>query len=97
MIDVSQSGSYRDPDAWIAKPQPTPELCRLYHGVDCRRCVNGFALADKLVTIEAHWRADQWRRDADERAKLVQAWNRATGAAARTAQRSLPLGGGGGE
>ena len=26
-----------DPDAWLAAPQPTAELCRLYHGVDCRR------------------------------------------------------------
>lgn len=26
-----------DPDAWISWPQPSLELCRLYHGIDCRR------------------------------------------------------------
>lgn len=68
-----------DPDAWLAKPQPTPELCRLYHGIDCRRCVDGFDLCDKLVTIEEHHNADAWRRAADERAlRLAEFYRRTT-------------------
>lgn len=51
-----------DRDAWIAKPQPTPEMCRLIHGIDCRKCVAGFSLLDKLVTYGALGNADKWRR-----------------------------------
>ncbi len=26
----------RDPDWWIRKPQPSGEMCRLIHGIDCQ-------------------------------------------------------------
>ena len=51
-----------DSDAWLAKPQSTPELCRMFHGIDCRRCVDSFKLLDKLVTLETHHRAGKWRK-----------------------------------
>lgn len=30
----------KDPDAWLRDPQPTAELCRLFHGICCpnQRC-----------------------------------------------------------
>ena len=57
----------RDPDAWLSKPQPTPELCRLYHGIDCRRCVDVFAPLDKIVAYQAHAIADEWKQKFQER------------------------------
>lgn len=60
----------------LRAPQPTPELCRFYHGVDCRGCVHGFSALDRIVTLEQHWNADSFRRDFDESARRVQEWER---------------------
>jgi hypothetical protein len=61
---------------WHTRQQPTPEWCRLFHGIDCRCCVGGFSVLDRLVTLVAHSNADQWRRDFDERQRAVQAFDR---------------------
>lgn len=31
-----------DRDAWLRLPQPTMELCRLYHGIGCKRGCAGY-------------------------------------------------------
>lgn len=62
----------KDPDAWLFKPQPTPELCRLYHGIDCRRCVEAFVGLDQLEARVAHHQADEWRREFEARERTAQ-------------------------
>lgn len=67
----------RDPDAWIAKPQPTPEMCRLIHGIDCRRCVEIWPTLDRLSGYERIHNADAWKRDlaaAQERVAKLERW-----------------------
>lgn len=36
MAKSTTSPRREDPDAWLAKPQPTLELCRMFHGIGCR-------------------------------------------------------------
>lgn len=66
-----------DRDAWISKPQTTPEMCRLIHGVDCRKCWPGFSSLDKLVALEAIGNADEWNRKYEERQERMQRIERA--------------------
>lgn len=53
-----------DRDTWIARPQPTPEMCRLIHGIDCRLCLDHFTNGlDRLAEkIGAHQRDSKWRK-----------------------------------
>lgn len=61
------------------KPQPTPEMCRLYHGIDCRRCAGSFELLDKMCAIQDHYIADQWRRDFEEGQQSIAKFRRRWG------------------
>lgn len=52
-------------DQAIHATKPTPEMCRLFHGIDCRKCFDQFDdELDRLV-----WRVETYQRDTKLRGK----------------------------